>query len=338
MTPGLATLMDETAAGAPSTGLADELWRLVYTRGHLDVDRARPYLDRDHAGILVYARSLDAMRALVIVETGDRLVWAAGALGPLPRIGSAVRLAAAGGSRTLRLIVDEALPLAVAVCFERAPAGAHERRWIGTLRDALGAIRVAESERRNAIALRRRALPPVTGAPAHDAVVRERVEALRAGAERETAYTADETAELELLRRAREAGPYAGRRRAFERETQLAQRRQERFDARMRAALDAFRTELPALHQRIRTQQAAGDAVRAQLLRCEDAWADSCARTRAVLAASRSVDALAGAPFVVEGLDAPLARLDEPARADDVLRAIALLARALPRAAARLAV
>ena len=63
MTHGLAGLMEEVATAA-RPGLADDLWRLVYTRNHIDVDRARPYLDRDHAGMLVYARALDRKRAL----------------------------------------------------------------------------------------------------------------------------------------------------------------------------------------------------------------------------------------------------------------------------------
>src|SRR5438270_744063 len=48
MMPGLAKLMEEVAAAAPP-GLLDELWRLVYTRGHCDVDRARPHPGRRRA-------------------------------------------------------------------------------------------------------------------------------------------------------------------------------------------------------------------------------------------------------------------------------------------------
>jgi len=42
--------------------------------------------------------------------------------------------------------------------------------------------------------------------------------------------------------------------------------------------------------------------------------------------------------FVVEGLDAPPPRLDEPTNANDLLRAIVLLVRALPRSRALVAV
>jgi hypothetical protein len=66
MTQGLAKLMEEVAAEAQPE-LTDDLWRLVYTRNHVDIDRARPYIDRDHAGVLVFARALGRRRALVVV-------------------------------------------------------------------------------------------------------------------------------------------------------------------------------------------------------------------------------------------------------------------------------
>ncbi|MDB5070884.1 MAG: hypothetical protein JWM87_1995 [Candidatus Eremiobacteraeota bacterium] len=339
--PGLARLMEEAATGAPPPGLADDLWRLAYTRGHVDVDRVRPYLDRDHAGILVYSCSVDETRALLVVETGDRLAGAVGAFGPLPRAGSAVRLSAvmAGVSAAWRLVVDEAFPLALDVRFDRAPACDGDRRWIGMMRDALGTIRKAEAERREAIAVRRRALPPVAVSMAScEEIVRERVAALRADVERETAHTPDETAELDAVRNARHGRSYGGQRRAFERETALVRARQERFDERMRAALDEFRVELPALRRSIRTAQAANDAAHSMLQQLEDMYVESRARTRAAFTASRWLDELEDAPFVIAGMEAPPDGLDDPARAHDVLRALALLARALPRARARIAV
>src|SRR3981081_1851134 len=45
MMPGLARLMEEAATGAPPPGLADDLWRLAYKRGHVCVDRVRPDLE-----------------------------------------------------------------------------------------------------------------------------------------------------------------------------------------------------------------------------------------------------------------------------------------------------
>lgn len=332
--------MEEAATGAPP-GLADDLWRLAYTRGHVDVDRVRPYLDRDHAGILVYSCSVDETRALLVVETGDRLAGAVGAFGPLPRAGSAVRLTAvmSGASAAWRLVVDEAFPLALGVRFDRAPVCDGDRRWIGMMRHALVAIRKAEAERREAIAVRRRALPPFAVSMASfDDVVRERIAALRADAERETGYTPDEGAELDAVRNARHGRSYGGQRRAFERESALVRARQERFDKRMRAALDAFRAELPALRRSIRTAHAANDATRSMLQQLEDMYVESRARTRASFTASRWLDELEDAPFVIAGMEAPPDGLDDPARAHDVLRALALLARALPRTRARIAV
>jgi hypothetical protein len=330
--------MEEVAPGARPS-LADDLWRLVYTRNHVDVDRARPYLDRDHAGILVYATSLDRKRALAIVETGDRLVGAVGSFGPLPRLGSAVRLSASGGAiTTWRLIVDEAFPLALDVHFDRAPGGAADRRWIGVMRHALGAIRAAEAVRRDGFAARRRALPKFVDVPSCDDVVRERIDALRLEVERETAHTTEENDELDAARYARFSGTYFEQRRGHDREAAIVRSRQQRFDERMRAALEAFRRELPELHQRWRAMQSANEATRATLLWLEGAYAESRARMRAAFTASRWLDALAEAPFVVSGFDAPPPDLDDPVRANDVLRAVALLVRALPRTGARIAV
>lgn len=338
MTHGLAGLMEEVAPAA-RPALADDLWRLVYTRNHVDVDRARPYVDRDHAGILVYAASLDRKRALAIVETGDRLVGAIGAFGPLPRFGSAVRLtASAGAITTWRLIVDEPFPLAVDVRFDRAPNGAADRRWIVVLRHALGAIRAAEAVRRDAIAARRRALPKFTDVPTCDEVVRERLDAVRGEVERETAFTAMENGELDAARYARFSGTYFEQRRGHEREAAILRARQQRFDERMRDALAAFRTELPELHRHWRAMQSANEATRSTLLRLEGAYAESRARMRTAFTASRWLDALGDAPFVVSGLDAPPPDLDDPVRANGVLRAVALLVRALPRTGARIAV
>jgi len=280
MTPGLMSLMDEVAAGGVvPRGLADDLWRLVYTRAHCDIDKARPYRDRHHAGILVYARSLDALRSLVVIETGERLVGAAGAFGPLPRLGSAVRLAPG------RLVVDEAFPLALDVRFDRVPESREDRRWIGVMRDALGAIRTAEAVRRDGIAARRRTLPALAKIPT-DSVLRERVGALR------------------------QSG----------------------------AGLNTVRVELPELRKRLRAMHSTNEATCLELRRLEEAHLESRARTQAAFAAATRLDAFEQAPFVVGGLDAIPAQVDEPARAYEILRTLALLGRALPRAGTRVAV
>lgn len=287
MMPGLAKLTEEIATGAPPAGLVDELWRLVYTRGHCDVDRAKPHPGRSHAGILVYTRVVDPRRVLAIVETGERLIGALASLGPLPPLGSAVRLAP-GGVAGWHLIVEEALPLPLEVRFDVAPTG-RERPWIDALREALCEIRADESIRRDGIAARRRALPAFTNVPSSDEVVRRRFATLR---------------------------------------------RAESHDD----ALDTLRGELPELHRRIREMQIANAANQAELVRLESEYAQSRARTQATYLASRQLDALIAAPFTVSGLSGAPEGLDDPARADEVLRTIALLARALPRSSGLVAV
>ncbi len=338
MTPGLAKLMDEVATAA-LPGLADDLWRLAYTRGHVDVERARPSLDGDYGGILVYSHPVDAVRALLVVDTGDRLIGAVATVGTAARPGSAVRLTATPTSRKAawRLVVDEAFPAILDVRFDRVPGGSADVRWVSAMREALGAVRATEAVRREGISARRRRVPPYADVPPTEALVRERVGALRREVEDGTAFTPDEIAELDAARFARTAGSYAEQRRAFERETTIVQARQARFDERMRTELAAFRERLPELHARIRERRLASEAVRRELQRLEDAHIESCARTQAAHAASGMLDALATAPFVAS-LRAPLPSMEDAACAQDVLRTIALLARALPRAAVRIAV
>ncbi|HEX3551453.1 MAG TPA: hypothetical protein VHT53_13800 [Candidatus Elarobacter sp.] len=337
MTPGLAKLMDEVATAA-LPGLADDLWRLVYTRGYVDVERARPSLDGDYGGILVYAHAVDAVRALLVVDTGDRLVGAVATVGAAPRPGSAVRLTSTPTSRKAawRLVIDEAFPAILDVRFDRVAAGSSDVRWVTAVRDALGAVRATEAVRREGIAARRRRLPPYAEPPSSEGVVRGHVDALRLQVERDTGFTSDELSELDAVRFARTAGTYAEQRRAFERETAIVQARQARFDERMRAELAAFRERLPELHRRIRERRLANEAVRSELQRLEDAHIESCARTQAAHAASRMLDALAAGPFLAT-LREPFA-LEDPACGQDVIRTVALLSRALPRSAVRIAV
>jgi hypothetical protein len=248
MTPGLATLTDQIGL-ADVREHQDALWRLIYTRGYVDLDAGRPTLDRIYAGLLVFAAPLRDGRTLVVVDTTQRLVAAAGRFAAVPPVGSAVRLTGAyDGQATWKLLVDEAFRLDGTVDF--APgSGVPDLGWIAILCGALEAIAAHETRRREAIAARRRTVPALgTGDAATDA------------------------------------------------------------------------------------------AIRSALERLESAHAESRARSAAALHALAPLDAFAGAPFRVNGLHAPLGGLDDPRRAHDVLRAIALLQRALPRGRERVAV
>jgi hypothetical protein len=104
------------------------------------------------------------------------------------------------------------------------------------------------------------------------------------------------------------------------------------------AGLNTVRVELPELRKHLRAMQSANEATCAELRRLEEAHLESRARTQAAFAAATRLDAFENAPFVVGGLDALPRQLDEPARAFEVLRALALLSRALPRTGTRVAV
>ncbi|HTJ26927.1 MAG TPA: hypothetical protein VMA36_12275 [Candidatus Limnocylindria bacterium] len=248
MTPGLATLIDQVGPAA-IRGHEDALWRLIYTRGYVDVDAARPTLDRVHSGMLVYAAPLHDGRTLLVVDTAQRLIGAAGRFAAVPPVGSAVRLTGFfDGQASWKLLIDETLRFDGTVDFAPA-AGVSDQGWIATLRTGLDEITAHEARRREAIAERRRAIPALGDAE-------------------------------------------------------------------------------PAAHPAIYTA----------LERLESAHAESRARSAAAFSALAALETLAGAPFRIDGVRAPLAGLEDPRRAHDVLRAIALLQRALPRGRERVAV
>lgn len=319
MQPGLARLTEEVATDA-RPALSDDLWRLAYLRGRTDVDRARPYIDRAHAGILVYRAPVREDRTLVVVDTGERLVGALDRF-PAARVGSAVRLTPAsfGDPVTWKLLVDEPFPLDLVVRFDRPAPPRGEPPWIGRFRDALAAIREAEEVRRDAIAAERRALPPFLASPGLETLVRERLDAIRREAERETAYSAEERAELESPRTSRARVQTLGR------------ARQERFDARVRERVAALRETVAELQAKRAAIFARNEAIHAALRRLEDADMESRARSGDAATAERHLERLAGAPIAVEGAEDAAVGVDDPDRARDVLRAIALLARARPR-------
>lgn len=332
MTPGLAKLMEEVAPEA-RRGLTDDLWRLAYTRNRTDIDRARPYLDRNHAGILVYSAAAGGGRTLAVIDTGDRLVAAIDRFKPA-RVGSAVRLVPASFDEPLtwRLDIDEAFPLDAEVRFDRAPSTRDERRWVDVLRATLEDIRNAEAIRRDAIAAQRRRLPPFEAPPSVETHLRERAEAVRREVLRATDFSAEERAELERLRVARVKGSYAEQKRAHEREQLLLRARQERFNEAMRTGLDSVKATVPEVRAARAAIVARNEAMHAALRRLEDADTESRARTNETAVAERYLDAFEQAPFLLE-LREPPAGLEDAERARDVLRAIALLSRALPRVA-----
>jgi hypothetical protein len=99
-----------------------------------------------------------------------------------------------------------------------------------------------------------------------------------------------------------------------------------------------LRTDLPELHAQLRRARAENDAVRIEHVRLARADAASRARSAAVCTATLWLETLAGEPIVVNGLDVVPPRLDDPVRAADFLRAVARLARELPRAQRMVAV
>ena len=98
--------------------------------------------------------------------------------------------------------------------------------------------------------------------------------------------------------------------------------------------LAAFRAELPALRRQHHGRHAADDVLRREHARLSAQYTASRKRT-AASDALRRLDALA---FVGPGLDARSYDLGDPARADELLRAIAALVPTLPSTTARIAV
>ncbi|HTW83516.1 MAG TPA: hypothetical protein VMD91_05530 [Candidatus Sulfotelmatobacter sp.] len=319
--------------------VSDDLWRLAYMRGHVDIDHARPLIDRLYAGILVYAHTIDPVRTLVVVDGGDRLVAAVGRFPAVPPVASAVRLVGAyDGDATWKLLVDEPFRLAAEVRFERQAILPDDRRWVETLRNAIALIRTSEVARRDRLAVERRCLPALSADTALDVLLRERTEAIRRDAERQSDYTALERLQMDAARASRASSNPTERRRGELRESELVRARQARFDTAVNGQLAALREAAPNLREQAQRIAARNRQTRETLGRIESAYADSLARSAAAYAAIGQLDALEGAPFVVEGLHVPLTTFEDPARAHDLLRGIALLVRALPRTRTLIAV
>jgi hypothetical protein len=188
------------------------------------------------------------------------------------------------------------------VRFEPNTRSLAQRRWPRTMRGALEVIEAAEGLRRAALVSHRVTLPRLTDVSSYEARVRARAVTMREEAIRETADAP------------------------------------ERYAATLRAKLATLRAELPSLHAQLRRVRAQNDAIRFEHVRSAGAEAASRARSAAVHAALLWLETIAGEPIVVAGLDAIPPRLDDPARATDFLRAIAVVARDLPRASGTIAV
>ncbi|MGD0053290.1 MAG: hypothetical protein ABSD03_15915 [Vulcanimicrobiaceae bacterium] len=338
MTDGLAQLSQLLGSEIARRAGAD-LWRLVYTRGHLDLDVPRPLVDRSYAGILVYSRSIDDVRSLLVVDAGDRLVAAVGRFGAIPRVASAVRIVGAyDGEAIWKLIVDEPFRLDVHVRFDQQPVQRADRHWVESLRNGVALIRAAEAERRDRLAAERRGLPMLEIHTTGETLMRERADALRREAERRSAFTGVERLQLEAARTSRSSANPAERRRGVARENDLVRARQARFDVALAERLAVLRNVVPTVRGEVNRVAARNRATHDVLARIESSYADSLARSASAFAAIPWLAALDDALFVVEGLDAPPPRLDEPSNANDLLRAIALLVRALPRTRTSIAV
>jgi hypothetical protein len=177
-----------------------------------------------------------------------------------------------------------------------------QHRWTRTMRAALAMIEAAESLRCAALISRRIELPRPTDVSSYEAHVRARAVRMRDDTIRETA-----------------GAP-------------------ERYEATLRAKLATLRAELPELHAQLRRVRAENDAVRIEYVRLSSADVASRARSAAVRVALLWLETIAGEPIVVIGLEAVPPVLDDPARATDFLRAVAMLARELPRTARAIAV
>jgi hypothetical protein len=338
MTSGLTNLAQILGDALPGD-VADDLWRLVHTRGHVDLAVARPSIDRSFAGTLVYARVIDERRALLVVDGGERLIAVIGRFPAIPRVASAVRLIGSyDGEGNWRLAIDEPFRLAAQVRFERQPAHAAERHWLESLRNALALIRAAESERRDRLAQERRALPPLAADTAVEVLLRERTETLRRDAALRSEYTRAERLELAEARASRTSPNPMERRRGLIRENALTRARQARFDDAVAERMTALRDAAPSLRDQATRVAARNRATRDALARIESAYADSLARSATAYGAVAWIAALESAPFVIDGLETPPAGLHEPGRAAELLRAISLLVRALPRTRALIAV
>jgi hypothetical protein len=164
-------ILDDIARKREQPGLThDMLWKAAKARGYQDILQPVHGSDTRYEGILILAYPLASGRAVVAVDTGERMLAVVDKFDALPTTGAKVRLTAIfGGDGVEKWIVK---PLATVGCglslrFDTDVGGKRlgDVGWADTLRDALARARKAENAITAELNAQRIGLPPVEQEP-----------------------------------------------------------------------------------------------------------------------------------------------------------------------------
>ncbi len=317
------TVVAEHDVGA---ALHDELWAVLWNRRYEEVDEPVWRLGAGYAGVLVFARELDAQTWLVGLDTRESfLVFRTSEPAPHPP-GSRIRVVPSTADRW-RFADVRRLGLGIELRFED-PTPVADTAWVATLRRGVERLSALLETRRAQLGARRAQLGALTEPPTVDQVWREHVAGIGERAAVETGYTAQEH---RSLARARAKGVRTG----DEEEHRIVMARRLRYTEKRASEVARFRSdEWPAVRERVAAVRVRYEAYRDEIVGLEDALQRVHATAERARRAAALLDDLERAEFPVRALTFDEARLAGAAYAQELLRSIELLHAAIsPRSA-----
>ena len=313
------TVVAEHDVGA---ALHDELWAVLWNRRYEEVDEPVWRVDAAYAGILVFARELDAQTSLIGLDARDSFLVFRATDSAVPPPGSRVRVLPATADRW-RFADVRRLGLGIELRFED-PTPVADTAWVAALRGGVERLSELLEARRAQLGARRAQLGALTEPPAVEQVWREHVAAIGERAAVETGYTAQE---YRSLARARKKGARSG----DEEEHRIVMARRLRYTELRAAAVARFRSgEWPAIHDRVADVRGKYEAYRDEVVGLEDGLQRLRATAARAARAIALLDDLERAEFPVRALHFDHTRLAGPAYAQELLRSIELLHAAIP--------
>jgi hypothetical protein len=306
---------------AVSATLHDELWAVLWNRRYEDVDEPVWGVDSAYAGIVVFARELDAQTWLVGLDTLESfLVFRAA--GAAPPAGSRVRVLPATAERW-RFADVRRLGLGIELRFED-PTPIPNMIWVARLRAGVRRLTELLDARRSDVGSRRAQLGALTEPPTVEQVWREKSAAIDERVALATEYTPQEH---RSLARARAKGVRFG----DEEEHRIVMARRLRYTETRAAELARFRAgEWPPIRDLVAAARSKYEQYRDEVIGLEDALQRLRSLTDRATLAMTLLDDLERAEFPVRALAFDEARLEGFAYAQELLRSIELLHAAIP--------
>jgi hypothetical protein len=302
----------------------DALWAVLWSRRYEDVDEPVWQPEVAYSGILAFVRPLDEATVLAAVDIGEAcIIFRLPAA--VPPLVSRVRVVATASDQW-RIAEAQPLGLGIDVCFDDPNAPA-DTAWIAPLREGVRRARELLDPRRERLTARRAQLGALNEPPTVEDVWREEIAAISDRVALATDYTPQEHA---ALARARAKGARA----ADEEEHRIVAARKRRYTERGNEEVARFREGAwPALRDGILEERRKYEEYRTEVVRLEDALQRMRAFGERAAKAGLLLDEIERAAFRVRACAFDPGRIEEPAYAEELVRSIELLHRAIPQRA-----